>query len=95
MLKVEEEEDGYIKIKKVASSNSEYLAYIIRNIGNNLSSQEVDILISDLLSYDLINEKEARLLKVATSDNVLNLAKEQKDLLRAKIFKNMLLNLID
>ena len=37
--------------------------------------------------------KEAKLLKVATSDNVLKLSKDIKDEVRARIFKNMLLNL--
>ena len=68
--------------------------HIIQNLGENLSANEVDILISNFLSYEIINEKEAKLLKVATSDNVLNLAKEYKDKIRANIFKNMILNLI-
>ena len=58
-----------------------------------MTLNDVDILISDFLTYDLITKKEAKLLKVATSDNVLGIAKEIKDKLRAKIFKNMLLNL--
>ncbi|MFR5683975.1 MAG: CtsR family transcriptional regulator, partial [Clostridia bacterium] len=34
-------------------------------------------------------------LKVATSDNVLSVPQDIRDKLRANIFKNMLLNLID
>jgi len=86
---------GYIKIKRIATTNSQYLEHIIKNIGDNLTSQEADILISDFLSYGIITEKEAKLLKVATSDNILIITKELKDILRARIFKNMLLNLID
>jgi len=67
--------------------------HIINNVGKELTANEVDILISDFLSYDIINKKEARLLKVATSDNVLQLQKDLKDKVRARIFKNMLLNL--
>ena len=67
--------------------------HIINNIGNKLSSSDVDILISDLLSYSIINEKEAKLLKVATNDKVLKLPANLKDEVRARIFKNMLLNL--
>lgn len=43
----------------------------------------------------MIETKEAKLLKVATSDNVLNVPQNIKDNLRARIFKNMLLNLIN
>ena len=84
---------GSIRIKKVATTNDEYIMHIINNIESILSSKEVDILISDLLSYSVINAKEAKLLKVATNDKVLELPPGIKDEVRARIFKNMLLNL--
>ena len=84
---------GHITIKKVNNTKSDYIMHIINNIGNEITSNEVDILISDFLTYDIINAKEAKLLKVATSDNVLQLDKDTKDKVRARILKNMLLNL--
>ena len=84
---------GHITIKKVNNTKSDYIMHIINNIGSEITSNEVDILISDFLTYDIIQPKEAKLLKVATSDNVLQLDKEIKDKVRARIFKNMLLNL--
>lgn len=84
---------GSIKIKKINTTKSDYIMHIINNIGNSITSNEVDILLSDFLSYDFVTEKEAKLLKVATSDNVLRLGKDIKDEIRARIFKNMLLNL--
>ena len=85
---------GCIKIKKVNLDKSDYFMHIINNMQNEITSNEVDILLSDFLTYNLITEKEAKLLKVATSDNVLTLNKDIKDKIRAKIFKNMLLNII-
>ena len=67
--------------------------HIINNIGNELKPNEIDILLSDLLTYNVITEQEAKLLKVATSDNVLKLSNDIKDEVRARIFKNMLLNI--
>ena len=84
---------GHITIKKVNNDKEDYIMHIIKNIGNELTSSEVDILISDFLSYNIIDTKEAKLLKVATSDNVLKLSKDLKDKVRARIFKNMLLNI--
>ena len=84
---------GHILIKKVTNTKEDYILHIISNIGNELTANEVDILISDFLTYNIITAKEAKLLKVATSDNVLNVNKEIKDKLRARIFKNMLLNI--
>ena len=84
---------GHITIKKVNNTNSDYLLHIINNIGNNLTDNEAKILISDFLTFNLVTPKEAKLLRVATSDNVLDIPKEYKDILRANILKNILLNL--
>ena len=85
---------GHILIKKVNTDRYEYLMHIIKNIGSRMTNADVDILISDFLTYNLITEKEAKLLKVATSDNVLIVSRDIRDELRANIFKNMLLNIL-
>lgn len=86
---------GHIKIRKINITKSNYFMHIINSIEDYLSSQEVDIFISNFLSYGMINETEAKLLKVATSDNVLQLPQPKRDEIRGKIFKNMLINLIE
>ena len=86
---------GHIKIRKINITKSNYFMHIINSIEEYLTSQEVDIFISNFLSYQMITEKEAKLLKVATSDNVLKLMQPTRDEIRAKIFKNMLINLVD
>ena len=86
---------GHIKIKKINVTKSNYFMHIISSIGDKLTAQEADIFISNFLSSDMISKKEARLLKVATSDNVFNVPQDYKDSLRASIFKNMLLNLVE
>lgn len=83
---------GNIKIKKVNNTKSDYIMHIIKNIGNSITANETDILLSDFLTYNIIGKREAKLLKVATSDNVLKLDIDIKDKIRARIFKNMLLN---
>ena len=86
---------GHIKIKKVNITKSNYFMHIINSVGEAITAQEVDIFISNFLSYNIISPKEAKLLKVATSDNVLTVSPEIKDKIRANIFKNMLLNLVE
>ncbi len=86
---------GHIKIKKVNITKSNYLMHAISSIENKITSQEVDIFISNFLSGGIISEIEAKLLKVATSDNVLIIPQQYKDSLRANIFKNMLINLVE
>ena len=84
---------GNIKIRKVNTTKSDYIMHIINNIGKTLTSNDVDILISDFLTYKIVSKSEAKLLKVATSDNVLKLDASIRDEVRARIFKNMLLNI--
>lgn len=86
---------GHIRIKKVNMARNNYIMHILASLEEKVTSQEVDIYISNFLSYNIISEKEAKLLKVATSDNVLNIPREYKDSLRTNILKNMLLNLIE
>ena len=86
---------GHIKIKKVNVTKSNYLMHAISSIGDKITSQEVDIFISNFLSEEIISKTEARLLKVATSDNVLTVPQDTRDKLRANIFKNMLINLVE
>ena len=69
--------------------------HIISSIGDQITAQDVSIFISNFLSYDIITKTEAKLLKVATSDNVLTINTKDRDRVRANIFKNMLLNLVE
>ncbi|MBR2704447.1 MAG: CtsR family transcriptional regulator [Clostridia bacterium] len=85
---------GHITIKKMNISKSKYIMHVIESINDEITSQEADIFISNLLSYDVITKEQAKLLKVATSDNVLIVPSGYRDLLRASIFKNMLINLV-
>ena len=85
---------GHITIKKINVTQSNYLMHIVTSIGDKITAKEVDIFISNFLSDEIVTEKEAKLLKVATSDNVLTVPIDIKDSLRAKIFKNMLVNLV-
>ena len=84
---------GNIKIKKINNTKSDYIMHIINNIGRTVTANDINILLSDFLTYNIITEQEARLLKVAASDNVLKLDIDIKDEVRARIFKNMLLNI--
>ena len=86
---------GHISIRKINTKKSNYLMHTITSIGDKITSQEVDIFLSNFLSYEVVSKKEAKLLKVATSDNVLTVPQNIKDELRAKIFKNMLINLVE
>jgi len=85
---------GNIRIKKVNITKSDYFMHIINSMGDKISMNEVSIFLNNFLMYELITEEQAKIIKIVTSDNVLNVPIQYKDSLRANIFKNILINLI-
>jgi len=85
---------GYIKIEKVQMTKSDYLMHIITSIGDQITAKEVDIFINNIQGQNVIDDKQAKLIKSATSDQVLKIAGSDRDKLRASIFKNMLIALV-
>jgi transcriptional regulator CtsR len=69
--------------------------HALNNIGDSLSQHQAEVLIRNFLDYEIIRDREARLLQAATSDrSLLEINVEQKDRVRMYIFKNMLTSLI-
>ncbi len=85
---------GYIRIRKVDFTKEDYIIHVVNSIGENISNNEAQIFISNLYNNGCITENELKLMKVATNDKVLQLDLVNKDSLRARILKNMLINLI-
>lgn len=94
MSKVNEDGGGNIKIKRIDISNNNYIMHIVNSLPSNLSQHEAELLISNLIDFNLVNEKESKFLRIATNDKVLNLPKEYRDTVRTSILKNMIVNLI-
>jgi transcriptional regulator CtsR len=86
---------GYIKISKFDLTNEEYLNHIISEMDNKLSQNVADIYLNNLLMYNVLDEKVARLIKIAISDKSLeNVNKLDRDKIRSDIFKCLLINII-
>lgn len=86
---------GYIKISKFELNDEDYMSQIISKMGDKLSQNVADIYLNNLLMYNVLDEKTARLMKIAISDKSLeNVNKLDRDKIRADIFKCLLINLI-
>ncbi len=85
---------GSIKIKRIDITRDRYIMHLVNSINGSLSQQEAGILINNMHDYKVIDEKIAKILKVATNDKVLALPQELRDDVRTRIFKNILINLI-
>ncbi|NMA66799.1 MAG: CtsR family transcriptional regulator [Clostridiaceae bacterium] len=86
---------GYISIKRInIDSASDYLMHIITSIGDKISQHTCEIFINNFVDYDIIDQREAMLMKAATSDKVMtDVPINKRDDVRATILKNMLMSL--
>lgn len=87
---------GMIRIRRVKMATpTQYLMHALNNIGSSLSQHQAEVLVRNFLDYEIIHEREARLLVSATADRSLaDIPIELKDRVRMVIFKNMLTSLI-
>jgi len=87
---------GSIRIRRVEMATpTQYLMHALNTIGSSLSQHQAEILIRNFVDYDIIRDREARLLIAATADRSLSeIPVELKDRVRMVIFKNMLTSLI-
>jgi transcriptional regulator CtsR len=85
---------GCIKIRRINISKSSYLMHIVNSIGDSITQQSAEVFINNFWDYKVITENEAKIMKAATSDNVLNVSPSLKDRLRASILKHMVLSIV-
>ncbi len=84
---------GYIKITRVAPVSGKELMHVVNMIGQSLSYQDARALVQNCYDYDLISEKEARMIMAALSERSIPIKQPEQNLLRAGILKNILVSL--
>lgn len=85
---------GYIKISRVAINNDGIrLMHVINSIGGAISYSNAEAIINNCFDYDLIDQREAKIILSAVSDKTLALKQPMLDAVRARILKNVLANI--
>ena len=87
---------GCIRIVRIQRSGSEHLAYLLRQrIGDDLDEQSALILCRQLAERGIVTKDEAGTMAAALSGSALAvpIPERLKDVIRAKIMKNMLLSI--
>lgn len=85
---------GYIRITRVKMDKETAVMHIINSIGSSLDKSTAEIMIKNMYSQSIIDERTAKILLSAMSERVYaDIPQEQRNMLRARIFKNMLLSL--
>ncbi len=83
---------GYIRITEVRSGAASMLMHIINSVGQSLDMRTQKIITENLVMRDMISEHSGRMINAATSEASLHAATQpERDIIRAAIFKNMLM----
>lgn len=85
---------GFIRISRVKMDKGTALMHIINSVGQTLDKATAEIMLNNMLSRQMIELASAKLIASALSDRTLgSVTQEYRDILRADLFKNMLLTL--
>ena len=86
---------GYIRTTRVKTDKSSAVMHTINSIGNSLDSATAHAMLSNLAQQEIIPVKAAQLIAAAVSGrSFASIPQENRDALRAAIFKNMLTALL-
>ena len=83
---------GYVRIVRMhARDEGNLLDALLKRVGNSIDEETVNAIVQQLQDCEMVTENEAALLRAATARNALSLPVSGKDVLRAAVFKNMLI----
>lgn len=86
---------GCIRIARINYDNSTLLMHVVNSIGTSLDEKTCESHLVNLVYRDLLSKRDASLVMAATSDsNLRPLSPELRDTIRASIFKQMLITIM-
>lgn len=86
---------GFVRITKVRFDRNSYLMHFYHAVGDSLDGTTAKVFLLQLTSDGILSPKEATVLSAALSDDALTLIRrEDRDPVRARIFKTVILKLI-
>ncbi len=81
---------GYIKIQRVMPKPGNQMMHVVNAIGDYVSYSDAAAIVRNCYDYDLITEKEARIILAAITEKSIPIEQPQQDALRARMLKNIL-----
>ncbi len=82
---------GYVRIVRMQTRGEpNFLETLLNRVGNSVDEETANAIISNLFERKMITRREAGLMRAAVSRNALALPISAKDVLRAAVFRNML-----
>ena len=88
---------GYIKITKVNMDTQSLVRHMLESLGDRVDIGTCEAIVANLMSNEIIDEKNAKIILASVSDNALRTVisnGDARNILRAVIIKNILINLV-
>ncbi len=86
---------GYIRIYRVQDNDAGRIMHLVNAIDESLDAETASQHLNNLLAYDILTAEQCRLIAAALSDRALApLARADRNIIRARLFKNMLVSTI-
>lgn len=85
---------GYIRITRKDPGEGNYIMHTVNAVGDSVTAENAKAILRNLYSYGLLTPREAKIILAALSDNSIAVKPPERDAVRARIFKNILVNLI-
>lgn len=83
---------GFVRIVRMEiPQTGNLLDSLLNRVGNSVTEETANAILTNLLEHDLITRNEMQIMHAATGRNALALPISAKDVLRAAVFKNMLI----
>lgn len=83
---------GYIRISRVKMDRGTTVMHIVNSVGNSLDKATAEAMLNNMLSTHMLEMNIAKVIAAALSDSSLrSVEQDNRDALRADLFKNMLL----
>lgn len=88
-------EGGYIRITRVQAKPKQLIMHIVNSVGDSLDLRTASAFVSNMLGSKEIGEEIAGLIMTAIGDNALRpIPPQHRNTVRASIFKQLLVNII-
>ncbi len=86
---------GYIRVMQVSNDCNTMVTHVLGSIGNSIDPLSTRAIVANLQATGVLTIEQARMIEAATSEAALRPShSETKDMLRASIFKQMLLQIV-
>jgi len=83
---------GYIRITRMCYNKESYIMHVINHVGDTLDTATVKAMIHSLAQQQAVEPKVLKTIAAAVSNQAYAVVpQEKRDLLRAAVFKNMLI----